>query len=239
MRQPRPLFVAALCATALLSACGGGSSPKATSTVTITERGPGLSPDQQQLTSTEVTRSLPTADEAPTGFRIDPGGADPMQDADSERTTDPPGCLALYLDTSTTRTFADEHVSAADRVRFSDTDEGIGTLIVTVRTHDEPYPTRFLDEAGAALADCSRFSETPRTGAEGTAHRATTIAVPQLGDQSFGVRIGSQGGGVTLDELWVATGHNLVHVRMVSDYQQDNGPLLEETAQNVLDTLAS
>lgn len=235
MRPLRRALVAALGAAALLSACGSRSDPDPTSTVTITETDSGLSPDQQQLTAAEVSRALP--DDAPTGFRLDPGGADPAQDPDSERTTDPASCLALYLDTPQMRTFADEHVTAADRARYSDTGEGIGTLLVTVWTHDERYPTRFLDEAGAALADCSSFSSTVRPGEGPGDYRATTIAVPQLGDQSFGVRIGSPGGGVTVDELWVANGHNLVHVRMVSDYHQDNGPLLDTTAQGVLEGL--
>lgn len=234
IRRLRRALVTAVGTATVLSACIGGSDPDATSTVTITETGPGLSPDQQQLTAAEVARALP---QAPTGFHLDPGAADPAQDPDSERTTDPASCLAMYLDTEQMRTFADEHVSAADRARYSDTSAGIGTLLVTVWTHDELYPTRFLDEAGAALADCSSFSSTFRPGDTKSAHRATTIAVPQLGDQSFGVRIGSPGGGVTTDELWVANGHNLIHVRMVSDYQQDNGPILEKTAQSALEAM--
>jgi hypothetical protein len=236
MRPHRTALVVALGAAALLGGCSSSApGTDATSTVTVTETGAGLSPDRQQLTAAEVTRAV--SKDAPTGFLLDPGGADPAQDPDSQRTTDPASCLALYLDTPQMRTFADEHVTAADRARYSDSGDGIGTLLVTLWTHDERYPTRFLDEAGAALADCSGFSATFRPGEARSPYRATTIAVPQIGDQSFGVRIGSPGGGVTVDELWVANGHNLVHVRMVSDYHQDNAPLLDKTARGVLEGL--
>lgn len=232
-------FVLAVVALGL-AACGSDPTTDPTSTVTVTEPGGSLAPEQQELRPREITAALPTRDEVPLGYESDPGADDPKQAPESERTTDPASCLALYLDTPDMRDFATDHVTAAERVRYSDEgSEGIGVLIVTIWTHDELYPTRFLDAAGAALGDCARFDSRNRLSDATSPNRAATITTPLLGDQTFGVRVGAPTGGVTVDDLWVASGHNLINVHMVTGHDQDNSDILESTAQQVLEDLSA
>ena len=64
-----------------------------------------------------------------------------------------------------------------------------------------------------------------------------TTPIPLLGDQSLGVRVGDRRHDIAVDHLWVSSGHNLLHVSMVTGYREDNEDLLERAAEGVLDRL--
>ena len=66
---------------------------------------------------------------------------------------------------------------------------------------------------------------------------ATSIPTQAIGDQAFGVRIGRPQFDAAVDYLWVRSGHNLINIRMVSGYSQDNDTRLGTYAQGVLDAL--
>ncbi|KRE38814.1 hypothetical protein ASG73_00095 [Janibacter sp. Soil728] len=236
-----PPFAVVAALGLMTAACGGETTPPTPSTVTVTQTPTEQTtgPERRQLTTQQVTAALPTKDDVPAIFRPDSRGFDTS--SVSERTTDPASCLALYMATPAQRTFTKEHLVADGGVRFSeDPDEpGSASISVGILSYDEPYPREYLDEAGAVLGECSTFtSRTTPDSAEGT-WQATTISTPTLGDQSFGVRIGSRDIDLAIDYLWVRSGHNVVHVRMLTGYRQDNGDQLKTSAQGVLDDLAA
>lgn len=155
----------ALACTALvaLAGCGSGSDTGVTTTVTETQV---LTPAQQQLSASQITRALPDEEDVPGNFASDPGGRDPAEEGDD--TTDPKACLAVELDTPEMRDFRDEHRRAAHASRFSDETGGLGLGILTVNlwTFDTQYPREYLDEAGAAVGDCSTYSIISADGAK-------------------------------------------------------------------------
>ena len=224
----------------MTAACGGETPPPTPSTVTVTqtptEQASG--PAHRQLTAQQVRAALPTKDDVPAIFRPDSRGFDTS--SVSERTTDPASCLALYMATPAQRTFIKEHLVADGGVRFSeDPDEpGSASISVGILSYDEPYPREYLDDAGAVLGECSTHTSRTEPGSSDVTWQATSIPTPTLGDQSFGVRIGSRDVDLAIDYLWVRSGHNVVHVRMLTGYRQDNGDQLKTTAQGVLDDLA-
>lgn len=241
MNAPTARLAASVTLALTLSACGEDAAPPAppaTVTVTSTPTAQEAStPQQQELSVQQIRKALPTLDEAPKGFPEDPGGFDAT--TPSERTTEPQSCLALYLDTPEMRSFGTDHRTRADGVRYTRAPVGPGqpSISFAIWSHDEPYPTRFFDEAGAALADCSSFSAASTPGGSQQTWTATTIPTPPIGDRSFGVRIGTQDVDVAIDYLWVRSGHNLINVRMLTGFRQDNEDHLEKYAKGILEDL--
>ncbi len=88
------------------------------------------------------------------------------------------------------------------------------------------------------LADCATFRTAVSPGSEMSYWSATNIQTPVLGEQSLGVRAGSRELDSAIDYLWVRSGHNLVHVRMLTGFRADNSDILQEYAEGVLDDLA-
>lgn len=248
--RPRatPFAIAAVAALAL-TACGGDDAPPAASSTTgevtpsssATTTEELTAPEQQQLTAAQIKRALPTREEAPRGFVQDTSGFDTR--AVSRRRADPQSCLAVFLDTPQMRTWKSDHFADGEGVRYTldsgkDDSAGQPSISVAVYSYDEAFPTRFLDEAGAALADCARFRTAVSPGSEMSDWSATNIPTPALGEQSLAVRAGSPAIDTAIDYLWVRSGHNLVHVRMLTGYRADNSDVLQEYAEGVLDDLA-
>lgn len=238
----RAARVGAAAALALgLTACGESSPPApapATVTVTQTPTPQGSTgPEHEQLTTAQIRAALPTARDVPDVFRLDARGFDTS--SVSTRTTDPASCLALYMTTDDQQDFTKDHGVADGGVRFTRNPEepGSPSISVGVWSHDEAYPRRFFDEAGAALGECTEFSSSSSEGAAAAEWKAAAIPTPTLGDQSFGVRIGSGDIDLAIDYLWVRSGHNLITVRMRTGYTQDNDKRLTKYAQGVLDDL--
>lgn len=237
---------AALAAALALTACGSdsGGDPAAPSsepsTVTVTqtpEAEAPTEPEQQELTKQQLAKALPTLAEAPRTFIKDTRGVDTT--SKSTRTASPESCLALYMSTPQQRTFNAEHMSTSGGVRYThDTDAaGASSIVTAIYSYDEPYPSKFLDQAGAALSECSEHDSAVAKGRASNPAKATTIPTPSLGDQSFGVRIGATDLDLAIDYLWVRSGHNLISVRMITGYRQNNDAKLEKYAQGVLDDL--
>lgn len=230
-------FAVAAALTLPLAGCGDDPQPSAApSTVTVTqtpEPTEADAPEQQQLTKRQLTAALPTEDEAPSGFRVDPEGFD--TERVSERTTDPEACLALYMTTPEQAAFDKDHRVESGAARFSQKpgEPGTAGISIAVWTHDEPYPKEFFDEAGAALSECTTFSTKANPDEAPGDWQADAIPTPTVGDQSFGVRIGRP----DVDYLWVRSGNNLIHARMLTGYRQANDQRLQKYTQGVLDDL--
>ena len=64
-------------------------------------------------------------------------------------------------------------------------------IVVAVWTFDEPYPAKFFDQAGSALAECATYDTRFEPEANSVRNAATAIPTPTVGDQSFGVRLGA------------------------------------------------
>ncbi|MDN5717979.1 MAG: hypothetical protein L0G89_12175, partial [Janibacter sp.] len=188
-------FVVAVTALAL-TACGGEAPPQVdpssattpTSTPTPTSEEANR-PEQRQLTADEVAAALPTKEEGPypPGPEVNPAGR-------STDVTDPESCLALVLDTPEMRTFKKEHmVAGGGQGYLQPRDVAAPQMAVILWSHDEVYPKRFFDEAGAALAECTRYASADSPDdAMGEDWQAESIPTPAMGDQSFGVRIGRE-----------------------------------------------
>ncbi|MDN5717408.1 MAG: hypothetical protein L0G89_09250 [Janibacter sp.] len=224
-----------------LTACGESSpSTPAPATVTVTQTPTpqgSTGPEHEQLTTAQIRAALPTARDVPDVFRLDARGFDTS--SVSTRTTDPASCLALYMTTDDQQDFTKDHGVADGGVRFTRNakEPGSPSISVGVWSHDETYPRRFFDEAGAALGECTEFSSSSSEGAAAAEWKAAAIPTPTLGDQSFGVRIGSGDIDLAIDYLWVRSGRNLIHVRMLTSQRVNNDDQLKATAQGVLDAL--
>lgn len=235
-------FAAAISVALALTACGGDEPPKAEpATVTVTDTPTAeeaSAPEQQELTAAQITKALPTKEEAPDGFPEDPSGF--TTKGVSKVTTDPTSCLALYLDTPKMRTFEKEHLSEADGVRYTQAGDAAGrpSISVAIWTYDDPYPQAFVDEAGASMSECTTFDKIDEPGDEPAKQSAKTITTPTVGDQSFGVRIGYPDIDIAIDYLWIRSGHNLINVRMLTGFRQDNAEILEKYGKGVLEDLA-
>lgn len=244
-----PFGLLALTAAVTLGACAGqerpaptdgstSSSPTSesspTSTVTVTsapEPETLDAPEQQELTRAQIIAALPADGEGPEGFELTRKDVDVAADGSSD--TDPEACSAATFDTREIRSWTTKHRTEGSGVRHEHRGGGNPTpsLVVSVWTHDRPYPTRFLDEAGAAMAQCASYED------NGTEWRTHNIANPAVGDRSFAVRRSSTAINLTIDDLWVRSGHNLINVRLVSGPGPDSSDTLEEHAQGVLDDL--
>ncbi|KRE38815.1 hypothetical protein ASG73_00100 [Janibacter sp. Soil728] len=233
-------LVTALAVALPLAACGEDSPPPSTPTASAaTTSAPTPSeadgPEQRQLTAKEVTAALPGKDEGP--YPASDREFDP--NARSTAATDPEPCLALVLDTPEMRTFKQEHmVAGGGQIYLQPQDFAAPQMAVILWSHDEVYPKRFFDEAGAALAECTTHASADSPDdAMGDDWQATSIPTPAMGDQSFGVRIGREQFDMAIDYLWVRSGHNLITVRMRTGYTQSNDKRLAKYAQGVLDEL--
>lgn len=233
-------LVTALAVALPLAACGEDSPPPATATSSAaTTSAPTPSeadgPAQRRLTAKEVTAALPGKDEGP--YPAANREVDPTQR--STAVTDPESCLALELDTPEMRTFKKEHmVAGGGQIYLQPQDFAAPQMSVILWSHDEVYPQRFFDEAGAALAECTTYATADSPDdTMGDDWQATSIPTPAMGDQSFGVRIGREQFDMAVDYLWVRSGHNLISVRMRTGYTQSNDKRLAKYAQGVLDEL--
>lgn len=246
--RPRHLApVVALTLTGLLAACGGGggsgersgAGPEA-STVTVTETAPTEGtdrPEQRQLTTAQITRALPTIDEAPDGFEPDPGGFDANRAP--TRSTDPDVCRTIYLDTDEMRAWGKQHRRAAEGVRYTQAGDAAGrpSVSIYIVSYDEPVPKEHLDEAGATLGTCATFSEQISEGGRWTEKTASNISAPVVGDQSYAARVGLTELDLTVDHLWVRSGHNLISIRVLTGKGRLSDRTLEDLAEGVLEDL--
>ncbi|QBF47342.1 hypothetical protein [Janibacter limosus] len=233
-------LVTALAVALPLAACGEDSPTPATptssaATTSAPTPSPADGPEQRRLTAAEVKAALPGKDEGP--YPASDREIDPTRQ--STAVTDPESCLALELDTPEMRTFKKEHmVAGGGQIYLQPQDFAAPQMSVTLWSHDEVYPQRFFDEAGAALAECGTLASGDSPDDSLNDLQATSIPTPAMGDQSFGVRIGREEFDMAVDYLWVRSGHNLISVRMRTGYTQSNDKRLATYAQGVLDELA-
>ena len=232
-------------ALGLLAGCGGdgessGGSPEAEpSTVTVTETaspeaadGPG----RQELTEKQIEAALPSEKEAPDGFEEDPnvrtGGK-------STRSTDPDRCRAVYLDTDEFRSWSKGHSSASGAVRYTEPGDAAGrpSVSVFVTSYDTPIPKKFFDRAGSALGACRGFTEKVSSSSNWVDKKASSISAPVVGDQTFAQRVGLVDMDLTIDQLYVRSGHNLINVRVLTGYSEYSDETLGELAEGVLEDL--
>lgn len=236
---------ATVLALGLLAGCGsegegsGGSSDAEPSTVTVTETAtPDAAdgPAQQELTEEQITAALPTAKEAPDGFEED---SNVRSGGKSTRVTDPDRCRAIYLDTDEFRSWSKEHSSAVGAVRYTEAGDAAGrpSVSVFVNSYDTPIPKKFFDQAGSALGQCAGFREKVRSSSSWIDKRANNISAPVIGDQSFAQRVGLTEMDLTIDQLYVRSGHNLINVRVLTGYSEYSDETLGELAEGVLEDL--
>lgn len=254
MTSPSRLLVpvVTLVTAGLLAACGGGedatpaaeTSTTGTSTTddsseTETESSSPAPPDgpaQQELTKKQLTAALPTKKDAPKGFveddRITAGKA-------STRKTDPDRCRAVYLDTDEIRTWKKKHLSATDAVRYTQPGDAAGRASVSIfiATYDEPVPKQYFDQAGSTLGDCEEFSEQGSSTSGWQDKRASNISAPVVGDQSYAHRVGLAELDLTIDQLWVRSGHNLINIRVLTGNSNHSDETMSDLADAVLDDL--
>lgn len=230
----------------LLAACGGDTDSASTesssaepSTVTVTSTATPESadePQQQELTKKQIHDALPEQSDAPKGFekdsRIAPGGT-------STRETDPEKCLAVYLDTEEIREWKDKHFVASDGVRYTQPGDAAGRASVStfVTTYDRPVPRAFFDDAGKTVSDCGDFEEKATADSQWTAKKASNIGSPALGDQSYSLRVGLTELDLTLDQLWVRSGHNIINIRVLAGRADFSDETLSGMAEAVLEDL--
>lgn len=239
MKRRLTPFVLAASLALPLAACGEDTPAATPSTVTVTEtpEPQEAGPEQRQLTEDEIMAALPSEDEAPRGFRIDKRGFDTT--TVSQRTTDPESCLALYMSTQEQRDFTKEHGGDSGAIRFSSRpgEPGSPGISIAIWSFDEPFPQKFFDQAGAALAECQDHTTQISPDDSPGEWQADAIPTPTVGDQSFGVRIGRPDVDLAIDYMWVRSGHNLIHARMITGYRQSNDQRLQKYTQGIVDEL--
>ena len=251
MSLPARRLAPALAVVALgLSACGGdepttpapsssaqsstGSSGEGTTSSPASSSSTTSSRAQRELTQAEVDAALPGEDEGP--YPVDSDGVT-FANAGKLR-TEPADCSAIYLDSPEARAFADEHRTARGGILYTEPrDQFSPQLSVRIISHDAPYPQEIFDAAGAAVGECATHDRALTEEDALGEWEATSIPTQAIGDQAFGVRIGRPQFDAAVDYLWVRSGHNLINVRMVSGYSQDNDTRLGTYAQGVLDAL--
>ncbi|WP_435201815.1 hypothetical protein [Janibacter sp. GS2] len=237
---------AAVLSLGLLAACGSGEDSASTSppepessTVTVTEtaapeRTDG--PAQQELTTKQIAAALPTLKDAPKGFvkddRIESGEA-------STRQTDPDRCRAVYLDTDEIRAWKEEHLTAIDGVRYSEPGDRAGrpSASTFIATYDEPFPKEYFDEAGSMLGKCATFEEKGSASGTWIDKRTSNIVAPVVGDQSYAHRSGVFDLDLTIDQLWVRSGHNVINIRVLTSYSRYSDETMSDLADSVLEDL--
>lgn len=237
---------ATVLAVGLLAACGsdegtgsaGESSPEP-STVTVTQTAEPESadePQQQELTKKQIKDALPEKADAPKGFE-----ADPRIDAAtrSTRETDPERCLAIYLDTAEAREWKKKHHTANDGKRYTQPGDAAGRASVStfIATYDRPVPKKFFDEAGSTLGECATFSEKSTSESTWIDKKSSSISAPVLGDQSYAHRVGLTDLDLTIDQLWVRSGHNLINIRVLTGNASYSDETMSTIAEGVLEDL--
>ncbi|MEN3122708.1 hypothetical protein [Janibacter sp. LM] len=218
-----------------LAACGSGPEAPPT-TVTVTASADGAEaldqPEQQQIDAATARRVLPTIKDAPRGFatwttKLTEGG----------QTYDPQVCAHITLDGPQERDFRDAHRKVREYSRFTSprsvTDESVTTI---VESYDEPYPLEFFDKAGQYLAECASYTTTPDDGGSSTTRTTRAISTPSVGDRSFAVRLtfGAGGEGISVDRLYVRSGHNLVTVWYIKGGEPYDGAAMTKYAEKTL-----
>ena len=246
VRTRRLTPFAAVLTLGLLAACGGGEDPASTSppeptssTVTVTETATPDSADapaQQELTKKQIAAALPTLKDAPKGFVKDDRIDGPKA---SSRQTDPDRCRAVYLDTDEVRAWTKAHLVDTDGVRYSEPGDSAGRESVStfIATYDEPFPKQYFDEAGSTLGRCATFSEKGTASGTWIDKRASNITAPVVGDQSYAHRVGLTDLDLTIDQLWVRSGHNLINIRVLTGYSNYSDETMSDLADSVLEDL--
>lgn len=238
--------VVAIVTAGLLAACGGSEDTTTTdqsesdaSTVTVTESAtpdPVDEPAQQELTKKRLTAALPEKKDAPKGFVEDDNIT---AGKPSTRKTDPDRCRAVYLDTDTIRTWKKKHLSATDGVRYSQPGDAAGRASVSIfiASYDEPVPKQYFDQAGSMLGDCAEFKEKVSSTSSWQDKRASNISAPVVGDQSYAHRVGLTEIDLTIDQLWVRSGHNLINIRVLTGNSDHSDETMSDLADSVLEDL--
>ncbi len=250
---------AAVLAAGLLAACGGGgeessaTSTSASSTSKASDSEPSgaesragessaaesTAPDgpaQEVLTKKQILDALPEESDAPRDYVEDPRI---NADAESARETDPDTCRAIYLDSAEARKWKKAHLTETEGVRYTQPGDAAGRpgVSVFVATFDEPVPKEFFDEAGETLAECADFSERNDADGQWTEKRARNVNAPAIGDQSYAHRVGLAEIDMTIDQLWVRSGHNIINIRVLTDNASHSEETMSDLAEGVLEDL--
>lgn len=237
---------AAVLTAGLLAACGSGDPETPTSesepeTTTSTPTGTPTAesadgPAQQQLTKQQILKALPKVGDAPKGFVEDPRINPPSE---STREVDPDTCRAIYLDSDEARAWKKQHHVRIEGVRYSHPGDTPGRPSVStfITTYDQPVPKKFFDDAGSMLGECATFEE--RNDAESTwiDKKASNINAPVVGDQSYAHRSGLAELDLTVDQLWIRSGHNMINIRILTGYSNYSEETMSDIAEGVLEDL--
>ena len=243
---------ATVLAVGLLASCGGADdAPESSSTTGATSSSSATSsraessgestappgPATQELTRQQIVEALPRPDEAPKDFVEDPRI---NSDRGSTRETDPDRCRTLYLDSDEARAWKDEHLSETDGVRYTAPGDAAGRPSVStfIATYDEPVPRSFFDDAGAMLDDCSRFRERGTAEAAWIDKRAGSTSAPVVGQQTHALRVGLVDLDLTIDQMWIRSGHSIITISVLGGYAESSDEILSDIADGVLEDLA-
>jgi hypothetical protein len=190
----------------LAAGCGGDDPPERADTVegaspSATEGDEAGEPEDvagEALNAEQAEAALLTLEDLPTGWTVDAS-----EETDSEDTTDPAECAALF----------DSLNEAADPVAEAKANftagGGFGPFLVHDVTSHESDLTDHIGEIVDALDQCPEFS---MTDAEGVTTELTTapLSFPNLGERTLALRI--QGStpdlDVAFDVVWIAIGQN-------------------------------
>ena len=212
-----------------LGACQDGEPAPPTVTVTETQTAEDLGrPEQQQLSEARAKAAMPTLKDLPTGYHVDT-----TVFSDKRRRTDPAGCIDLYMEGDAAHDFDDQHKKASSQARFGRYAGGGKDIVaVYLDSYDAPVPLELFDQAGAAVGECASF-----TSGSSPTYTAEGIAVRDLGERTFAVRL--TGGGVSVDRLYVRSGHNLLVVIVLSQAEKFDEELMGSLAEQVLERAAT
>lgn len=192
-----------------------------------------------QLSQEQVDAAMPTDDQLPQGFSVDPEGmAEDTSGNDPESTAYPATCLDVRL-AGTTGKELKTHLVTRQKKSFIG-DNG-GSLTVTVSTHDEQVPGKLFDDAGAAQSQCGTFQLIDSSGT--SSWKLAQVTFPQLGERTYATRVESttegdifKGGVIQL--AGVSVGNNLVYVVYSSGPASEYDPTAVETfAKATVDNL--
>jgi hypothetical protein len=189
----------------LAAGCGGDDPPERADTVegaspSATEGDEAREPEDgagEALNAEQAEAALLTVEDLPTGWSVDAS-----EETDSEDTTDPAECAALF----------DSLSEAADplaEAKANFTAGGVGPFLVHAVASHEADLTDHIGKIADALDQCPEFS---MTDAEGVTTEFTTapLSFPNLGERTLAVRL--QGStpdlDVAFDVVWIAIGQN-------------------------------
>jgi hypothetical protein len=190
----------------LAAGCGGDDPPERADTVegaspSATEGDEAPEPEDgagEALNAEQAEAALLTVEDLPTGWSVDASEV-----TDSEDTTDPPECAALFESLSEA---ADPLVEAEANFRAG----GVGPFLLHSVTSHEFDLTDHLGKMADALDQCPEFSMTDAEGVPTTEINTAPLSFPNLGERTLAVRI--QGStpdlDVAFDVVWIAIGQN-------------------------------